>query len=706
MHCKIWDKQKGSCSRHCNVKKEPALAGSEFVKEDRHIPTSSPTGNTTSTSNRHQLVSSTTEKPRDTPSKKSTRSTREQHCPADPATPAVLRLPMQYSVSDKETFSKKNTMNTYRHKKQERFGLGPREDLPGLLNSIETPDPNQRQKTNQEVKFSEEQKHCNGYKKDPTTTSINTQHKPTKKEQVPQEGIEAIFKHEKPGPVPFKPSPHAPAVDGHVDQSKSEEKWRREAKKTIQDEEDVKSHQDQPSQVTAVEHQNTLSQEGSDNQQGPATSTSLTGLGFPRQRNCGSRKISIPIFILNNGNSSDDQSTRCKVSGKSEGSQDCQHLSQLKEREKFKLGTREDLPSQEESKLGPREDLPKFSNCQNYNGSWIKNSCSCYYITTEVEKTEADLQPIYSFLRAQQPDKAKKTSPLMDPATASVSYTHDAQKEAEQVLQKGTEAMFQVSQLLKHPTNSNLLHGTPDPQSLIPSLDTTEDEGRKIRVREMSNNSPINLENLGYLHFQLYSPNPVPAAYPNQDWDHGHLDPTKATSRQGLPDSQAPTCPGLGNAYKKTNHEYIDPQDGKPWDENDLFSPFTLAQSQTLQNLSDLPTKFEKPEETDQSQQPKKRLRMITITSDGRKSSNHTKLQQSKPTATHRSIPKPDKKQDEEEENTSGDPTCDEYHSMKGKEEDDDGGTKSASESLQINHLVGLSVHVKLEQTVLDSNRT
>ena len=35
---------------------------------------------------------------------------------------------------------------------------------------------------------------------------------------------------------------------------------------------------------------------------------------------------------------------------------------------------------------------------------------------------------------------------------------------------------------------------------------------------------------------------------------------------------------------------------------------------------------------------------------------------------------------------------------MKGKEEDDDGRTKSASESLQINHLVGLSARVKLEQ--------
>ena len=36
---------------------------------------------------------------------------------------------------------------------------------------------------------------------------------------------------------------------------------------------------------------------------------------------------------------------------------------------------------------------------------------------------------------------------------------------------------------------------------------------------------------------------------------------------------------------------------------------------------------------------------------------------------------------------------------MKGKEEDDDGRPKSASENSQINHLVGLSVRVKLEQT-------
>ena len=184
--------------------------------------------------------------------------------------------------------------------------------------------------------------------------------------------------------------------------------------------------------------------------------------------------------------------------------------------------------------------------CQNYKGSWIENSCSCYYITNEAKKTEADFQLIHSFLRAQQPNKAQKASRPMDPATASVSHTYDAQHEAEQVLQGGTEATFQVSQSLKHPANSNPLHGIPDPQPLISSLVTTEDEGRKIRAGEMSNRdlvglkegksrSPINLESSGHPHLQLYSPNLVPAAYLHL------LDSTKATSQYGLPDPQPPT---------------------------------------------------------------------------------------------------------------------------------------------------------------------
>ena len=130
------------------------------------------------------------------------------------------------------------------------------------------------------------------------------------------------------------------------------------------DEEDLTSHQDQPSQVTAVEHPATLSQEGSESQQSLANSTSFIDLGFPRQCNCCSRKITISIPIPTSGNSLDDQSTHYKVSGKSKGSRDDQHHqnSQPKKQEKFKLGPRDDLPKQEKSKLVPREDLPKFSS--------------------------------------------------------------------------------------------------------------------------------------------------------------------------------------------------------------------------------------------------------------------------------------------------------------------------------------------------------
>ena len=51
MHRKVWDKQESSCPTYCDVNKESALAGLEFVKEDCHTTTPSPTGNTTSTSN-------------------------------------------------------------------------------------------------------------------------------------------------------------------------------------------------------------------------------------------------------------------------------------------------------------------------------------------------------------------------------------------------------------------------------------------------------------------------------------------------------------------------------------------------------------------------------------------------------------------------------------------------------------------------------
>ena len=70
-----------------------------------------PTVNTASASDQHQLASSTTGKPRDTPSTK--------------------RLPMQCNPCDREIPGKnffQHCQNS-QHKKQEKFRLGPKEDL-------------------------------------------------------------------------------------------------------------------------------------------------------------------------------------------------------------------------------------------------------------------------------------------------------------------------------------------------------------------------------------------------------------------------------------------------------------------------------------------------------------------------------------------------------------------------------------------------
>ena len=152
-------------------------------------------------------------------------------------------------------------------------------------------------------------------------TSMNTgsasvpQNYDTQKEseQVLQGGTEAISKvsqfdnneqlansdtlHEKPGPQPSKPLLLVPTVHGHDDHNKSEERWRREAGETIQDKEDSTSHQDQPTQATAVEHQATSSQESPDSQQGPANSTLPINLGFPIQCNLCNREISSKNFF-------------------------------------------------------------------------------------------------------------------------------------------------------------------------------------------------------------------------------------------------------------------------------------------------------------------------------------------------------------------------------------------------------------------------
>ena len=58
----------------------------------------------------------------------------------------------------------------------------------------------------------------------------------------------ASSQHDKPGPLPTKPSSLASAVHGHDVQNKSDEGRKREAKETIQDGADLTSHPGQPIQ--------------------------------------------------------------------------------------------------------------------------------------------------------------------------------------------------------------------------------------------------------------------------------------------------------------------------------------------------------------------------------------------------------------------------------------------------------------------------
>ena len=103
--------------------------------------------------------------------------------------------------------------------------------------------------------------------------------------------------HEKPGPLPSKPSLPILAVHCHDDQNKSEERRRREAKETIQDGKDSTSHRDRPTLVTVVEYQASSSQGSSDSQQSPANSTLPIDLGFPIQRNwCSRETLSRNLF--------------------------------------------------------------------------------------------------------------------------------------------------------------------------------------------------------------------------------------------------------------------------------------------------------------------------------------------------------------------------------------------------------------------------
>ena len=185
------------------------------------------------------------------------------------------------------------------------------------------------------------------------------------------------------------------------------------------------------------------------------------------------------------------------------------------------------------------------SGCCNV-GKEAQGKCRCphrHYTTIKVEETKAELQLIDKPLKTLLPNRARDASPPMDTPTASVSKIYDAQSELELVLQEETEATSQVSQSIKQLANSNLLHGMPDPQPLIPTLDTTDDGKKKARMEEMSKEDPIrmkdrrlhlpiNQEYSGHLQPQFHSPNPMLSAHLHQNQHHGHPDATKEEERK------------------------------------------------------------------------------------------------------------------------------------------------------------------------------
>ena len=235
--------------------------------------------------------------------------------------------------------SEKNTMENSRHKK---FRLDPRDDLPRSSNGEETSNLNQGQKikfcskVSRDGKPLDEQTSGNTYEKvhykyissqqgshgsiipqaawqvptprDTRSASVSRFYDAQEEsEQVLQRGTEARFKvghydnneqranfdtlHEKPDPLPSKPSPLVPAVYGHENQNPSKEGWSKEVKKALPDAEDLASQWDPSTQASVMEHRTTSSQESSASQNSPATSTSPIDLGFPIQCNWCSQKI-------------------------------------------------------------------------------------------------------------------------------------------------------------------------------------------------------------------------------------------------------------------------------------------------------------------------------------------------------------------------------------------------------------------------------
>ena len=227
-------------------------------------------------------------------------------------------------ISNEINPSKKNIMENFRHKKQKKFRFDPRDDLPRSSDSKETIDLYQCQKTKFCGKVSRDRKSLDEHKSGNTYKKVHYEHISSQKgsqgsiepeavwqaptsrdtrsasvsqhydaqeesEQVLQKGTEAIFKvshydineqranfdtlHEKPDPLPSKPSLPVPAEHSHEDQDQSEDR------KAPQDAEDMTSQWDSSTQAPVMEHQTTPSQGSPANQISPATSTSPIDLG-------------------------------------------------------------------------------------------------------------------------------------------------------------------------------------------------------------------------------------------------------------------------------------------------------------------------------------------------------------------------------------------------------------------------------------------
>ena len=75
-----------------------------------------------------------------------------------------------------------------------------------------------------------------------------------------------------------------------------------------------------------------------------------------------------------------------------------------------------------------------------------------------------------------------------------------------------------------------------------------------------------------------------------------------------------------------------------------------------------------------------------------------TQSLQNKSTSEYRNISEAFKEDYEEKESAREDPTFDEYHDMKGKNEDDDDKTNSTKESTQANQFADLVAQAELKQ--------